>query len=133
MAVVLVVAGVLGLLAVCCCCKNKNNVSPDPRNEITNTSNTSVPNYSNARASRSSAENWARDNYFQAPQTQRMPEVVVPYVAGAHLQIGQANSPPARFFTSLRTPGSARATQDLAPPSYDAVIQMREMEIRQNY
>ena len=133
-AVILVAFGIIGG-CVACCCKNANEVGPEPTNEITNArNNSSTPTYTNIRGLHSTAESWESETHYQSSQTQRMPEVFVPNVAGAYQLMGTANFPSAGFFsTSARTTGGERATQDLAPPSYDAVIQMREIEIRQSY
>ena len=76
------------------------------------------------------ATNWASKTHPLITQTQRMPEVFVPYVAGAYQPMGTAN------FSFFSTPEhafkGARATEDLTPPSYDDIIQMKEIEIRQS-
>ena len=134
-AVILVAFGIIGGCVACCCSKNANEVSPEPTNEIINANNnSSSPTYTNGRGLHSTAESWESETHYQSSQTQRMPEVFVPNVAGAYQLMGTANFPSAESFsTSARTTGGERATQDLAPPSYDAVIQMREIEIRQSY
>ena len=59
-----------------------------------------------------------------------MTEVFVTNEAGVYQPIGTAN------FSFFSTPAHAFkwacATQDLTPPSYDAVIQMKKIEIRQS-
>ena len=117
----------------CCdCCKNKNEVSSEPTSDILNARNisSSVPNPVSFSSSHSTAEDRARETYFQAPQTQRMPEVVATNESGAHRQMATTNIPSAWYFAPVHAPRGARATPDVRPPSYDAVMRMKKLEIR---